>query len=882
MYKKSTVFKLMLLLLVGIFAIQQQVQAQGADSLFNAFKKQMQKEFDDYQAKNEKMFNDFVDKNDKDFSDLLKKAWGDYNLILGIKPPSDPKPKVLPKVTPMEVKKNTTEEVKVSIPVENNIVVVTEPKTPIIQKTENKEFVKNSINFSFYGRNLSVTYDKAFTTKFATNFNQQVISDYWDKMIGTNHYSYINQLLDLKTLMNLNDWGYYRLVQSASAQVIPNSKNGANLLTWFVMVKSRYKVKVGFNSDNIYLLLPSPNMIYGKPYYTFGNTKYFILEENVSKIATYNKDYPDAQMSISFEMARPINVGTTIGERELKFKFDGKDYAFKVKYNKENMNFYNDYPLVDVKVYFDAGTSTINKESLVENLKPFVQGKSEEEAVGFILNFVQSAFPYATDDEQFKREKFFFAEETLFYPYCDCEDRSVLFDFLVKELVNLEVVGVGYPGHMAAAVCFSKDVGSDFFMYNNKKFTICDPTYIGAPVGMCMPQFVNVAGEVVPLENKESKSLLKQKIWDIAITAGGYRGGSYNDIVFDNKGNSYLTGYFNGKAKFGSVNLTSKDANNVFVAKFDKDANVVWAKQAASEANCSGNSISLDAANNVYVSGTFEQKMILEGTELKTDAMTDVFISKFDENGTLDWANNLQLDTAQSKNECIYVSRFDPTGAKKSMVQFNSTENFSNYGVSITKDGDLVLAIAVNPSEGSISMQNVNVTNAKFSFSHSEVWKSEHDRLVSENYERSIAGLFAFIKTMNVSGSSVNGKTAQEALDQYNPKFKKTYPTIYNNIGKMTLIKNTGGIINITTQDAADIQFGSLKLRNNSKLKIATFQGGNAQVNILAGAEMGSGKGIARFNLNFIKLMKITGDMVFDYDQDHSQKTMNLKRDILE
>ena len=135
---------------------------------------------------------------------------------------------------------------------------------------------------------------------------------------------------------------------------------------------------------------------------------------------------------------------------------------------------------------------------------------------------------------------------------------------------------------------------------------------------------------------------------------------------------------------------------------------------------------------------------------------------------------------------------------------------------------------------------------------------------------------------MNQSGSSVNGKTAQEALDQYNSKFKKNYPTIYNNIGKMSIIKNTGGIISISTADGSDIEFGTLKLSSNAKLKIATYQGGNAQVNILSGAKMGGGKGVIRFDLNFIKLMKITGDMVFDYDADHSQKTLNLKRDILE
>lgn len=93
-----------------------------------------------------------------------------------------------------------------------------------------------------------------------------------------------------------------------------------------------------------------------------------------------------------------------------------------------------------------------------------------------------------------------FAEETLFYPYCDCEDRAILFTRLVRDLLGLKTILVYYPGHLASAVCFSENVPGDYVVLNGKRFVVSDPTYIGAPVGMTMPDMDNNAASVILLE----------------------------------------------------------------------------------------------------------------------------------------------------------------------------------------------------------------------------------------------------------------------------------------------------------------------------------------------------------------------------------------------
>ena len=97
------------------------------------------------------------------------------------------------------------------------------------------------------------------------------------------------------------------------------------------------------------------------------------------------------------------------------------------------------------------------------------------------------------------RDRAFFPAESLYYPYCDCEDRSILFAHLVRDLLGLEVVLLYYPGHLASAVCLNQPVHGDFLTVCGKRYVVCDPTYIGAPVGATMPGMDNKAAKVIML-----------------------------------------------------------------------------------------------------------------------------------------------------------------------------------------------------------------------------------------------------------------------------------------------------------------------------------------------------------------------------------------------
>ena len=87
----------------------------------------------------------------------------------------------------------------------------------------------------------------------------------------------------------------------------------------------------------------------------------------------------------------------------------------------------------------------------------------------FILSFTRQSMLYQTDYAAYKQESLtFYAEETWYYKHSDCEDRSVLFYQLVKEVLGLEVVLLDYPEHASAAVLLDEVYGDKPIVYKAK------------------------------------------------------------------------------------------------------------------------------------------------------------------------------------------------------------------------------------------------------------------------------------------------------------------------------------------------------------------------------------------------------------------------------
>jgi hypothetical protein len=151
-------------------------------------------------------------------------------------------------------------------------------------------------------------------------------------------------------------------------------------------------------------------------------------------------------------------------------------------------------------IYANTPLDPSIKATLYLALAKVMNGKSYPEAADILLDFVQSAFVYEYDDKVWGGDRAFFAEESLFYPYCDCEDRSILYSRLVRDLLGLDVILVYYPGHLATAVKFEEDIKGDYIQLGSDRYLVCDPTYIGAYIGQTMPEMDNNTAKVILLK----------------------------------------------------------------------------------------------------------------------------------------------------------------------------------------------------------------------------------------------------------------------------------------------------------------------------------------------------------------------------------------------
>lgn len=355
--------------------------------------------------------------------------------------------------------------------------------------------------FDFFGVPLAISYDVALRTAVALPVSNGAISTVWASYGSADFPPLLRQLDTLRQNLHLNDWAYYLLLRSLSTAVQKNP-NDVELFTWFLLVKSGFVCKVGYNANQIFLLAPAQPVVYEVPYFNLGGSRYFNLSylrnpQNPGQIMTYGDNYPGADRQLALQLATPPALGLEPFTRQLTFRYAGRDHALTVHGKRQNVRFLEAYPQTDFPVFFAATVNHDTELALITALKPAVAGKTETEAVNLLLRFVQTSFGYKTDEEQFGKEKYLFVEETLFFPYSDCEDRSILFSFLVRKLTGLEVVGLHFPGHMATAVRFSTDVAGDKILVDGKQFLVCDPTYINANIGMTMPQFATAKPEII-------------------------------------------------------------------------------------------------------------------------------------------------------------------------------------------------------------------------------------------------------------------------------------------------------------------------------------------------------------------------------------------------
>ncbi len=466
----------------------------------------MKKKFDDFVKEIEGNIQSFRDSIDADFARFLRNSWEQFRVAPGQESPLRPNKPTEQPTAPENAKDNNSDNIGQNPrridpepevpPLPERKKELPEPDRSTEEKLSDMMNQPQTMSSSFYSSNIQFSYDPAYRYQLSRPYGDG-IPQAWEQLAKARHfnqlYREVNIIADAK---QLNDWGYIQLARSVAANIFPNNIDQQVIFTCFILNKSGYQAKMGYTNNSIFLLLPSYQQVFEKPYLTIEGNNFYIfpfgrnLDRNQS-IITYKGQYGNSTRLVDFTFKKPLRLSNKTLNKRLSFEYNYQVHQISVNYNPTLVEFYQDMPHVDFEVTLSSPLSEPAYASISRALLPLLQGKSEREKVNIILRFVQKAFAYKTDQDQFGVEKYLYPEELFHFPYSDCEDRSALFSTLVRNMLGLEVIGLIFPNHLATAVRFNENIGGDFLDHQGKRYVICDPTYIGADVGMCMPRFKN-------------------------------------------------------------------------------------------------------------------------------------------------------------------------------------------------------------------------------------------------------------------------------------------------------------------------------------------------------------------------------------------------------
>lgn len=469
-------------------------QSRSPEEIFKQFK---QKQIESYKDFRKEVNNKYIE--------FMREKWDWFNSENSIKDmENDVKPMPVPSAPDKKeitgLKKMILEHEKVI-----NIHKKKKEQPCPISPIKATEQTGQAFYFQAYGTKMKVRLQT--TGKYKLNgAAENDVADMWMYLSDKRFNNLIYDCLQLRQTHNLCDWAYLNTLKELSQQYYGENTNEAVVLQTFLFNQSGYKTRIGRSRTNkLYMMVASPNTIYEKPYFKISDEVFYPLDYQETGLYVFTHEYPsEEELSLNIYKEQIFDMSTsdlhTIASKA------GDSLRVDLKFNLNLMNFYHSYPQSHIHndemtkwtIYASTPLSESIKKQLYPVLKGKIEGKTDVEAANLLIGFVQTAFEYQLDEVIWGKDRPFFPEETLFYPFSDCEDRSALFSNLIRDLLGLDTVLLYYPGHLAMAIKFNSKVEGKTFLIDNEEYTYCEPTCSSyAPVGWCPAQLASVKPVII-------------------------------------------------------------------------------------------------------------------------------------------------------------------------------------------------------------------------------------------------------------------------------------------------------------------------------------------------------------------------------------------------
>ncbi|SVC97343.1 uncharacterized protein METZ01_LOCUS350197, partial [marine metagenome] len=136
-------------------------------------------------------------------------------------------------------------------------------------------------------------------------------------------------------------------------------------------------------------------------------------------------------------------------------------------------------------------------------------------------------------------------------------------------------------------------------------------------------------------------------------------------VAKDSSNNIYVTG-----GTYGSLdNNTSSGGQDIFLVKYNSDAEKQWTQQLGSSSNDTGRGVAVDSSNNIYVTGVTAGS--LDGNTHLGEQ--DIFLVKYDDNGTKLWSTQYGTSASDiAHGVAVYSSSIYVTGETRGGLDNNT------------------------------------------------------------------------------------------------------------------------------------------------------------------------------------------------------------------
>lgn len=334
----------------------------------------------------------------------------------------------------------------------------------------------------FYTEKIKLTYSPELI-----DFKDPVISEkglvqFFKSLAGKNYSPLLKSLRQSKSVLLLNDWFYYQLMSNTTEQLLQGeSSYTKELFCWFLLSQSGFDTRLAYFDQEVYLYVYTNDDIFEAPIINDAD-KQFVNLSRVFDTSSFQKALyllnfspnPDGQ-AFSFAITDLPALKPRIRDKSLEFPYRQQIHKMNLQVDESIKDYMHNYPLIAESQYFDAPVSKTLTASLLPQLRKMLLGKNDWESLEIIASLTRSAFNYQEDRQCFGRSKPMIPDEVFLYPYSDCEDRSALFYYLVKELLNLPMIVLAYPDHLTVAVALPQTREGAIF-YQGKAYYVCDPT----------------------------------------------------------------------------------------------------------------------------------------------------------------------------------------------------------------------------------------------------------------------------------------------------------------------------------------------------------------------------------------------------------------------